>query len=121
VIDSALMRPGRIDRRIYIPPPDLNARKQIFAIHTKKMSGPTGLDLNYLAVVSEGYTGAEIAQVCNEAAFNALRRDLNSTYVSVKDFELAFKTVRPRLTQQQINFYKNFYSHTLSNDDGFKF
>jgi len=109
-------------------------------IHTKKMAsqeqkqetqdketqkeGEQPLDIEYLAKTSEGYTGAEISQICNEAAFFALRRNINANFVTHNDFLMAFKKVRPRLTQQQINFYKNYYSSTTgnnSNNSGFSF
>jgi transitional endoplasmic reticulum ATPase len=77
IIDPALLRPGRFDRLIYIPVPDLEARKRIFDIHTRNKPLAKDVDLDILANGSEGFTGADIASVCNEA-----------TMLSIRDFVL---------------------------------
>jgi len=73
IVDPALLRPGRFDRLIYIPPPDLEARKAIFRIHTRKKPLAEDVDLDALAEKTEGYTGADIAAMCNEAVMLAIR------------------------------------------------
>ncbi|TLZ56362.1 MAG: CDC48 family AAA ATPase [Methanobacteriota archaeon] len=107
LMDPALLRPGRFDRLVYIPPPDLEARKAILEIHTKgKPLGPD-VSLDEIAARSENYTGAEIAAVCNEASMLAIRDflaaggTLDEKYVKKlvlkKDhFERALEKVRPR-------------------------
>lgn len=77
IIDPALLRSGRFDRLIYIPVPDLEARKKIFEIHTRDKPIAKDVDLNILAKSSDGFTGADIASMCNEA-----------TILSIRDFVL---------------------------------
>ncbi|MEM0083600.1 MAG: CDC48 family AAA ATPase, partial [Candidatus Nezhaarchaeales archaeon] len=79
IVDPALLRPGRFDRLIYVPPPDARAREEIFKIHLR--GKPLGADVNIQKLVSltEGYTGADIAALCNTAAMIALR-DFLSKY-----------------------------------------
>ncbi len=106
LIDPAILRPGRIDRLIYVPPPDLEARKQIFQIYTKKMPLAKDVDLEELAAKTEGYSGADIASVCREAGMFALRRDLNAKEVTRQDFEKALEKVPPSITPEMIQFYE---------------
>ncbi|HLE46368.1 MAG TPA: CDC48 family AAA ATPase [Thermoplasmata archaeon] len=73
MVDPALLRPGRFDRLVYIPPPDLEARRAILAIHTKGKPLAADVDLDDLSKRTEDFTGAEIAAVCNEAAMLAIR------------------------------------------------
>lgn len=73
IIDPALLRPGRFDRLIYIPVPDLEARKKIFEIHTRNKPLAKDVDLDALSKQSEGFTGADIASVCNEATMLSIR------------------------------------------------
>lgn len=74
IIDPALLRPGRFDKSIYIGAPDAIAREMIFGIHTKGKPLADDVDLNRLAVDTEGCTGADIAAICNEAVMSAVRR-----------------------------------------------
>jgi transitional endoplasmic reticulum ATPase len=73
MIDPALLRPGRFDRLIYIPPPDVKAREEIFKIHLRDRPLAEDVSLTELAKKTEGYTGADIAAVCNEAVMLAIR------------------------------------------------
>ena len=73
IIDSALLRPGRFDRLIYIKTPDIETRKEIFKIHLKKKPLGKGVDFEDLAKKTEGYTGADIAAVCNQAVMERIR------------------------------------------------
>ncbi len=74
IIDSALLRPGRFDRLVYIGYPDLQARKNIFFIHTKGKPMAEDVSLDELAKVTEEYSGADVAAVCQEAVMNSIRR-----------------------------------------------
>ncbi|VVB95905.1 VCP-like ATPase [uncultured archaeon] len=78
IIDPALLRPGRIDRLIYVTPPDRNARLEIFKVHTTKTPLDSDVDLDTLADDTEGFTGADIASVCNEATILAIREYVTS-------------------------------------------
>ncbi|MCE4603050.1 MAG: AAA family ATPase, partial [Desulfurococcales archaeon] len=106
IIDPALLRPGRFDRLIYVPPPDKEARKQIFKIHTRKVPLAEDVDLDKLAEITEGYTGADIEAVVREAVMIKLREKLEVGPVSMKHFEQALKKVPPSLTKEDIMRYE---------------
>ncbi len=106
IIDPALLRPGRFDRLIYVPPPDFKARIEIFKVHTRKMPLAEDVDLEELARRTEGYTGADIAAVCREAAMIALREKLEVRPVQMKHFLKALETIPPSLTEEDIRRYE---------------
>ena len=84
VLDRALMRAGRFDRQIYVDMPDLNERKEIFEVHLKPLKLEKKLDKNFLARQTPGFSGADIANICNEAALIAARK--KKTSVQKQDF-----------------------------------
>ena len=84
VLDTALLRPGRFDRQISIDKPDLNGREQIFKVHLKTIKLSETVDVYKLAALSPGFVGADIANICNEAALIAARND--KTAVDMQDF-----------------------------------
>lgn len=84
VLDSALMRAGRFDRQIYVDMPDLNERKEIFQVHLKPLKLAKELDIDFLAKQTPGFSGADIANLCNEAALIAARK--NKKAVEKQDF-----------------------------------
>ncbi|ESQ24395.1 MAG: AAA family ATPase, CDC48 subfamily [uncultured Acidilobus sp. JCHS] len=106
MLDPALLRPGRFDRVIYVPPPDKEARKQILKIHTKKVPLANDVDLDRLAELTEGYTGADLAALVREAALLKLREKLEPGPVEWRHFEQALKKVRPSLTRDDIARYE---------------
>ena len=75
VLDSALMRAGRFDRQIYVDMPDINERKEIFQVHLKPLKLEKDIDVDFLAKQTPGFSGADIANLCNEAALIAARKD----------------------------------------------
>lgn len=91
VLDSALLRPGRFDRQISIDKPDINGREHIFKVHLKPIKISKDLDIKKLAAQTPGFAGAEIANVCNEAALIAARKD--KTEVGLQDFQDAIDRV----------------------------
>ncbi|TRX57715.1 ATP-dependent zinc metalloprotease FtsH [Fulvivirga sp. M361] len=91
VLDSALMRPGRFDRQISIDKPDIVGREAIFKVHLKPLKMAKVVDPRKLAAQTPGFAGAEIANVCNEAALIAARRD--KTAVDMQDFQDAIDRV----------------------------
>ncbi|MBS7619290.1 AAA family ATPase, partial [Candidatus Bathyarchaeota archaeon] len=105
IIDPAVLRPGRFDRRIYVPPPDDEARLKILQIKTKSMPLDSSVDLVALSKRLAGYSGADLDSVCREAAFNALRRDINTGTVNIADFEKAISEVRPSVTPDMEKWY----------------
>ena len=91
VLDSALLRPGRFDRQVSIDKPDLVGREQIFKVHLKPVKLAEGVDAKKLSAQTPGFAGAEIANVCNEAALIAARK--NKEAVDMADFQDAIDRV----------------------------
>jgi len=108
ILDPAILRPGRFDRLIYVPPPDEKARLEIFKIHTRNMPLAEDVDLEKLAKMTQGYSGADIEAVCREAAMNALRRDIKAEKVTWADFEKALAKVGPSITPDVEKWYRSF-------------
>jgi transitional endoplasmic reticulum ATPase len=119
IIDPALLRPGRFDRLLYVPPPDKEARMQILKIHTSKKPLADDVNIDTLANQTEGYTGADIAALASAAVMLALREHIekykdpkkaesakNELKVHMKNFEEAMKKIRP-LSKHEIDTYKN--------------
>jgi ATP-dependent metalloprotease FtsH len=84
VLDSALMRAGRFDRQIYVDMPDVNERKEIFQVHLRPLKLAKEMDIDFLAKQTPGFSGADIANLCNEAALIAARKD--KKHVEKQDF-----------------------------------
>ncbi len=91
ILDSALLRPGRFDRQISIDRPDLNGREEIFEVHLKGLKLANDIDPKKLSAQTPGFAGAEIANVCNEAALIAARN--NKTEINMHDFQDAIDRV----------------------------
>ncbi|MCW3997679.1 MAG: CDC48 family AAA ATPase [Candidatus Bathyarchaeota archaeon] len=111
IVDSAVLRPGRFDRLIYVPEPDEKSRLEIFIIYTKDMPLASDVDLIPLAAKTKYYSGADIESLCREAAMHALRRDLSAREVTMNDFQVALKEVGPSVTPEMEKWYKDFSQH----------
>jgi transitional endoplasmic reticulum ATPase len=100
MIDDALLRPGRFDRILEVPPPEKDARKQIFQIHMKKKPLDSDVNLDKLVEMTDGMTGAEIAGIVNAAAMTAIKEHVEKKgtklKISMKHFEGAFDKVRAK-------------------------
>jgi transitional endoplasmic reticulum ATPase len=105
IIDPAVLRPGRFDRRVYVPAPDEVARLKILEIKTKDMPLPDEVDLVKLAREMDGYSGADIESVCREAALNALRKSTDSNLVTLDDFRDAMAEMSPSITPDMEKWY----------------
>ncbi|XP_033228007.1 ATPase family protein 2 homolog isoform X2 [Belonocnema kinseyi] len=110
-IDKALLRPGRLDRIIYVPLPDAETRREIFAIKLKKMPIADDIIIQDLVDITEGYSGAEIQAVCHEAAMNALELDLTATQITKDHFRTALSIVKPRTSVSLIKMYDNYIAN----------
>ena len=99
-LDQALLRPGRFDRQMLVPPPDLKGRIAIFAVHTRGKPLAPGVDLGQIARQTSGLTGAELANICNEAAIFAGRR--SDMYLNQSDFDNALERVVAGLQQKKV-------------------
>ncbi len=109
ILDPALLRPGRFDKIIYVPPPDKQARLEILRIHTRHTPLAEDVDLEYIASVTEGYSGADLEALVREAALAALREDINATKVHMRHFEEALKRIKPSITPEMVKFYEEWY------------
>ncbi|WAQ89057.1 hypothetical protein PtA15_10A480 [Puccinia triticina] len=98
VIDPALMRPGRLDRILYVGPPDAHSRAEILRINFRKMSVDPSLD-------TEGCTGAEMVAVCQQAAIAAVHRDKNVAFIVQEDFDGVLRTFRRSVDQAVLDGY----------------
>ena len=108
MVDSAVIRPGRFDRLIYVPEPDDKSRLQIFKIYTKGMPLSSDVDISQLAMMTKYYSGADIESLCREAAMHSLRRDVNARDIHMKDFQDAMKEMGPSITPDMEKWYKSF-------------
>ncbi|MBP1357012.1 MAG: CDC48 family AAA ATPase, partial [Sulfolobus sp.] len=136
ILDPALLRPGRFDRLIYVPPPDKLARRDILKVHTRNVSLSEDVSLDELAEKTEGYTGADIAALVREATLRAIREEMtecmkkaeglvkgngedkmnkikecmkeNVPLVERRHFDIALKKVRPSVTQDMVQFYQSW-------------
>src|SRR2546423_2452343 len=99
-LDPALLRPGRFDRQMLVPPPDLSCREAILRVHTRSKPLAPDVDLNQVARQTSGLTGAELANICNEAAIFAGRR--SDAYVTQGDFDNAIERVVAGLQQKKV-------------------
>jgi transitional endoplasmic reticulum ATPase len=108
MVDSAVLRPGRFDRLIYVSEPDEKSRVQIFKIYTKEMPLAKDVDIAQLATMTKYYSGADIENLCREAAMHTLRRDVAAGEVLMKDFQDALKEIGPSITPDMEKWYKSF-------------
>ncbi|MCE4613815.1 MAG: CDC48 family AAA ATPase [Desulfurococcales archaeon] len=106
IVDPALLRPGRFDRLIYVPPPDKESRKKIFQVHLRRVPLAKDVNIDRLAEMTEGYTGADIAALVREAALTKLREKFEPGPVEMRHFEEAMKRVPPSLSREDIRYYE---------------
>jgi len=105
LLDSSLLRPGRFDRFLLVPPPSEKTREEIFKVHLKNMPVEKGITAPVLAKQTESYSGADIEAVCREAAMLALREDIKSKLVKKEHFDAALQKVKPSLSKREIEKY----------------
>uniref|UniRef100_A0A803KVN2 AAA+ ATPase domain-containing protein n=1 Tax=Chenopodium quinoa TaxID=63459 RepID=A0A803KVN2_CHEQI len=107
-IDPALMRPGRFDLVLYVPPPDLEGRYEILRVHTRNMKLGADVNLQQIADGTDLFTGAELEGLCREAGIVALREDISATIVSDRHFQTVKNSLKPALTRKEIDSYSRF-------------
>merc|ERR1712157_13586 len=104
ILDSALLRPGRIDRKIEFPAPNEAAREDILKIHSRKMNMTRGVDLKKVASTMNGASGAEVKGVCTEAGMYALRE--RRVHVTQEDFEMAVAKIMQKDSEKNMSIKK---------------
>ncbi|OYT28595.1 MAG: hypothetical protein B6U95_03855 [Thermofilum sp. ex4484_82] len=106
VIDPSLIRPGRFSKLIYVPPPDKKARLSILKIHTKNKPLGSDVDLETIAERTEGFSGADLKILCNEAALIAYRQEKDM--IEMRDFEKALTFITPSITSEEVKKYQRW-------------
>lgn len=106
ILDPALLRPGRFDRQIYIPLPDQATRLGIFRLQSQRAPFDESIDFDALSKQTQGYSGAEIAHICQEAAYKALTADRTSI---LQEDLLAVVADSPcRVSQAELKYYEDY-------------
>ncbi len=104
VLDKALLRPGRIDRKVYVPPPDYESRRQILEISCSKMPMSTDINLDEIAKQCDTFSGAEVVSIMTEAAMLAL--DANDIQIMNSHIQKALHDIKPQITKEMLAFYE---------------
>ena len=104
ILDSSLLRTGRLDLSLYVPPPDEKSRLEIIKILTKKMPLTNDVKLQEIAIATQNFTGADLTDLCREAAVLAMRN--NSSKISSQDFANCLKHIKPSITKEIDQWYK---------------
>ncbi|KAH8239787.1 hypothetical protein KR032_007788 [Drosophila birchii] len=108
MIDDALLRPGRFDKLIHVPAPDTESRLALLRLHAQRMPFHGNVDLEAISSLTERYSGADLCNLCNEAAIEAFQRDFEATEIQKQDFEKVLAKQKSSLTQSQIDNYYRF-------------
>jgi transitional endoplasmic reticulum ATPase len=106
LMDPALLRPGRFDEIVLVPPPDEKARNEILKVHVGHMALDDDVKLKELAKKTEGYSGADIEVLCRKAGMIALHEDMNIPKVSYRHFKSALKKINPSTTPKTTEYYE---------------
>ena len=113
LLDAALMRPGRFDKIVYVPPPDFANRLEILQVATCKIPLASDVNLNEIATRTEGYSGADLENLCKEAALDAMTIQglENVEEVAMNNFDSVFETFCPSLNDKMLQSYQKLASH----------
>jgi transitional endoplasmic reticulum ATPase len=108
IVDEALLRTGRFDRLLYVEPPNVAGRLEILKVHTARMPLAEDVDLDAIAVRTEGFVGSDLAALCREAGLTAIRENLKASKVTAAHFTAALATVRSSVDPESLKFYEDF-------------
>jgi len=108
ILDPALIRPGRIDRMLLVPPPDEIGRLEILKIFTKDMPLANNIDLDVLNKILNGFSGADIETLCREAGMIALRENIRARKITKEHFKQASELINPSIVPEVIKWYETF-------------
>jgi len=111
IIDPAALRPGRFDTVVFVPPPDRDARVDIFKVHTRNMPLADDVSLEKLADLTDGFSGADIENLVREAAMTAVRTDWKAKPVHMKHFKAALEETRPSISQDDVKRFLELAEH----------
>ncbi len=108
IVDPAFLRPGRFDRLIYVEAPDFESRIKVLEVHTKNMPLAENISLKHIAQITEGYSGADLENVCREAGMQAIREKMeNLDKIENKHFEFALNKIKSTLPGEIIQRYES--------------
>lgn len=107
-LDAALLRPGRLDALVYVPPPDRAGRREVLRVHARGLALAAEANLEAIADAAEGFTGAELQSLCREAAFAALRCVPPSPWVCQEHLWAALGEMRPAVGREALRMYEAF-------------
>ncbi|KAH8350990.1 hypothetical protein KR067_010270 [Drosophila pandora] len=108
MIDDALMRPGRFDKLIHVPAPDTESRLALLQLHAQRMPFHENVNLEEISLETQRYSGADLCNLCNEAAIEAFQRNFEATEIEIQDFKKVLAKQKSSLTQSQIDGYYKF-------------
>jgi len=106
IVDPAMMRPGRFDRLVLVPIPDIEARRSILSIHSRDMPLAEDVDLESVVQRTDGFVGADIEALCREAGMNALREDAEALEVGGRHFDAALEEIGASVDKEVVRYYE---------------
>ena len=109
MIDPALLRPGRFDKKIYIGVPDREARIEILKLHSRDMP-LKDVDIGYLADRTDGFVGADLAELCREAGMDAYNEDHSAQFILTKHFDNVLRNMSPSVSKEELKRYESLKS-----------
>ena len=113
IMDPAVLRPGRFDAVLFVPPPDRDSRLEILKVHTHDMPLGKDVKLETLADLTEGYSGADIEGLTREAAMVAVRSDWKAKPVTMEHFQEAMKDIRPSISEEDAKRFMEIAENVL--------
>lgn len=113
LLDPALLRPGRMDRKVYVSPPDLESRKQIFMNRLKNLPCASDVDFDRLAELTDRFSGAEVVGVCSEAAIIALTDDPQTQLLTQAHLEQAVARTNRQITPEMLQYYQRIHAASV--------
>ncbi|KAJ2845606.1 AAA+-type ATPase, partial [Coemansia brasiliensis] len=108
VLDPGILRPDRIDRQIYIGPPDCAAREEILRLQFRKIAVAPDVNIVDLAQRTSGFSGAEVVSLCQEAGIEAMTQNPDAECVEMRHFNACLLKFKPRITHDMLEFYNNW-------------
>jgi len=108
LLDPALLRPGRIDRCVFVPPPDLEARLEILRINLKRIPHEEDVEKRLMELNTDGFSGAEVASICRDAALLTLEKDMEATAIRFEELKTVTDKIVPQITRETLAFYERF-------------